>query len=138
MAASSLNWKNRFSLEWTRLRKLFSADLFQNASMYIFMTFNWKKVLTAWLTTWKSKNDRLWAWFSWLIIFFSKNIIKFNLSVKNTHSLSFLKIFGNLVTKERGLKRIRSAKLWRLKSKRAALGLVVCAWVEFLFYNINE
>ena len=51
--------------------------------------------------------------------FFLINIAKLDLSVKNTSSGRFLKIFGNLVTQERRLKDTRSAKWWSLISRYA-------------------
>ena len=77
------------------------------------------------------KNNRLFTRFSWLIIIFWKNTTKLDLPGKNTHSLSFLKIFGNLVTQERRLKGTRIAKLLPLRSKRATFGSLFLPQVNF-------
>ena len=89
----------------------------------------------------KSKNNRFFARFSCLIIFFSqKKSGWLDLSVKNTHSLNFLKIFHHLVTQERRLKGARSDKLSQLISKRAARSLLFVPLVNFhlMILKINE
>ena len=69
------------------------------------MKKTWKKSITTWLTMEKTKNNLFFARFSWLIFFlFSINIAKLVSSVKNTHYITFLKIFDNLATQERRLK----------------------------------
>jgi len=95
--------------------------------MYLFMKKNEKKHNHV-VNHVKKKNNWFFARFIILVNnFFSINIVKLDSSVKNTHYVTFLKIFDNLVTQERRLKDARNAKLRPLISKRAALRLVVSA-----------